>query len=128
MKVLVFILFSFIAISFAEDIGIEDRPTVTDSLLRAQQELFIGHEWGEEFLVQNRERLSNYLTIIEEQVIASFMRTYADISNISNETRRIMIEDYPEPSFCKDRIRNRWELQSRRFGRKMAECLSTAYG
>lgn len=128
MKTFVFFLFSLLAITIAEDIGIEDRPTITESLHQAQQELFWGHEFAEEFLVQNRERLSNYLIIIEEQIIASFMQSYADIKNIAIETRRIMTEDYPEPSFCKDRVRNRWELQTRRYGQKLSECLAVADG
>lgn len=126
MKKFVFLLISLFAISIAEDIGIEDRPTITNELHRAQEELFWGQEFGEEFLVQNRERLSNYIIIIEEQIVASFMDAYAAIKNTSIETRRIMTEEYPEPSFCKDRVRDRWELQTRRFGQKLSECLGTA--
>jgi hypothetical protein len=128
MKKCVIVLISLFAICFAEDIGVEDRPTITENLRRTQTELFWGHEFAEEFLVQNRERLSNYLIIIEEQIIGQFMNAYAEIKNVTLETRRIMEEDYAEPSFCKDRVRNRWELQVTRFGSKMSQCLSVADG
>lgn len=90
-----------------------------------QQELTIGHEFAELFLAQNRARLSGYLLGMEEEIIASFMDSYREIKVHGIEVREEM-DSYTEPSFCKDAVRNRWDLQVTRFGQKLAQCLSDA--
>lgn len=100
--------------------------TVSDDLMEAQNELTIGHEFGELFLVQNRQLLSDYLTTIETRVLASFMDAYASIKVRGIETRELM--DEYEQSFCKDNIRNRWELQVVRYGQKLSQCLGLTNG
>jgi hypothetical protein len=89
--------------------------------------LTIGHEFSELFLVQNRERLSSYLTEIELITLNTFMDAYAEIKRIGEETRRAMAE-YEEPSFCKDNVRARWELQVTRYGQKLSQCLGVTEG
>lgn len=105
-----------------------EHPTLDAALRQSQQELTWAHEFAEEFSVQNRQILSNALLMIEERILESFMNSYADIKIHAIETRRIMEEDYPEPSFCKNRVRERWELQVSRYGQKLGECLGVADG
>jgi hypothetical protein len=100
--------------------------TVTDELLAAQAELNIGHEFAEVFMIDNRARLSGYLTIIEERILDAFMVAYAEIKNIGISTREEM-EALTEPSFCKDAVRARWELQVTRYGQKLSQCLAQSH-
>lgn len=90
-----------------------------------QQELSIGHEFAELFLTQSRARLSGYLTGMEEEVLDSFMGAYREIKVHGIEVREQM-DAYDEPSFCKDAVRNRWDLQVTRFGQKLSQCLGDA--
>lgn len=124
MKVLV--IFSLIAAAFAQ-IDIE-HPTLDAALRQAQQELTWGHEFTELWLVENREMLSEQLIRIELRVIEDFMTAFTEIRTIADDTTRIMEEDYPEPSFCKNIVRERWDLQVVRFGTKMSQCLGIADG
>ena len=101
------------------------QSTVTDDLVAAQSELTIGHEFAELFLAQNRGRLSNYLKVMEEQILDSFMDAYATIKIASIETRELMAE-FTDPSTCKDNVRDRWELQVTRYGQKLSQCLNVA--
>lgn len=98
------------------------QTTVTEDLIEAQSELTIGHEFSELFLAQNRGRLSNYLKIMEEQILDSFMDAYATIKTASIVTRELMAE-FTDPSVCKDNVRDRWELQVTRYGQKLSQCL-----
>lgn len=117
-------LFTFVLL-FALAHG-QDR-TVTEDLVGAQGELTIGHEFAELFLVQNRQRLSDYLETIEEVALDEFLTAYATIKNRGIETREAM-EEFTEPSFCKDNIRARWELQVTRYGQKLSQCLGDTLG
>jgi hypothetical protein len=127
MKVLI-VISMLISLAICQIAPPERPPTMTNKLHDAQEELFIGHEFAEEFLVQNRRLLSDYLERIEVRVIDDFMDAYAAIKNIALETRRIMEEDYAEPSFCKDIVRNRWNLQVTRYGTRLSKCLAVADG
>lgn len=82
----------------------------------------MGHELAELFLVQNRARLSDYLERIEEIALDGFMGAYREIKIMGIETREAM-DAFEEPSFCKDAVRNRWELQVTRFGINLSSCL-----
>jgi hypothetical protein len=55
------------------------------------------------------------------------MGAYAQIKNRAIATRAEM-ESFTEPSFCKDNVRARWELQVTRFGQKLSQCLGVTYG
>lgn len=114
-----------VVLLFALAYGQQSR-TVTQDLEEAQEELRIGHEFAELFLVQNRGRLSNYLESIELHILDSFLTAYAEIKNIGIETREVM--DEYEQSFCKDAIRRRWDLQVTRYGQKMSQCLGLTNG
>jgi len=120
MKVLA--IFALFALASCQD----ERPTVTEDLLRAQAQLTIGHEFAELFLVQNRYRLSNYLEEIEHLVLNEFMDGYTAIKTTGIETREAM-EEFTEPSFCKDAVRARWELQVTRYGQKLSQCLRVTH-
>lgn len=120
MKLHIALLFFFLAIC-------QGQRTVTEDLVDAQNELTIGHELSELILVQNRNRLSDYLANIETQVLDSFMDAYATIKNIGIETRDAMNE-FTEPSICKDTVRARWELQVTRYGHRLSECLGITNG
>lgn len=104
----------------------QQLPTVTEDLLAAQAELTIGHEFSEIFLVQNRQRLSDYLERIEIIALNEFMDAYADIKNTGIATREAM-EEFTEPSFCFDAIRARWELQVTRYGSRLSQCLGVTH-
>lgn len=127
MKVLI-VISLMVSLAMCQIAPPERPPTMTNKLHDAQEELLWGHEFAEEFILQNRQLLSDYLERIEVRVIADFMDAYAAIKNIALDTRRIMNETYPEPSFCKDLVRNRWELQVRRYGQKLSTCLGVADG
>lgn len=101
--------------------------TVAEDLVAAQRELTIGHEFAELFLVQNRGRLSYYLTEMELQILHAFLTAYEDIKITGIETRETM-DSYVEPSECKDNIRARWELQVTRYGQKLSQCLGLSDG
>lgn len=101
--------------------------TVAEDLIAAQRELTIGHEFAELFLVQNRGRLSYYLTEMELQILNAFLIAYEDIKITGIETRETM-DSYVEPSECKDNIRARWELQVTRYGQKLSQCLGLSDG
>lgn len=122
-------------------------PTVTEELLQAQNELTIGHEFSEIFLVQNREILSDYLMRIETIALDQFMGAYAVIKNRGIATREEM-DQFEEPSFCKDAgifksvnfyslmfklyhknflVRARWELQVTRYGQRLSQCLGVTH-
>lgn len=117
MKLLLVTLISIMA-------GCQGQLTVTRDLHEAQDELTVGHEFGEIFLVDNRARLSSYLERIETFTLNAFMDAYAEIRNIGDETTAEM-DAFEEPSFCKDAIRARWRLQVTRYGQKLAQCLQT---
>lgn len=72
--------------------------------------------------MQNRARLSDYLTQIEEITLDGFMEAYREIKITSLETREAM-DAFEEPSFCKDAVRNRWDLQVTRYGIQLSGCL-----
>lgn len=97
--------------------------TVTEDLLAAQADLTIGHEFSEEYLVQNREILSNYLSGMELEILDAFMTAYEEIKLVSIDTRAQM-DEFVEPSVCKDNVRARWELQVTRFGQRLSKCLA----
>ncbi|CRK96221.1 CLUMA_CG009648, isoform A [Clunio marinus] len=102
------------------------RPSVTEDLIRAQQELTISHGWSEIFLVDNRQILSDYIARIETVALDEFMGAYAAIKNTGIDTRAAM-EEF-ETSFCADRVRERWELQVTRYGQRLSQCLGSTYG
>lgn len=107
--------------------GLAHCQTVTEDLVAAQNDLTIGHEFGELFLVQNREILSNYLAIIEQTALDHFMGAYASIKNLSLETREAMAE-FTEPALCTNHVRARYELQVTRFGQRLSQCLGETNG
>lgn len=114
MKVLAIFLLLALAYSQAQ--------TVTEDLLAAQRELTIGHEFAEVYVIQNRVLLSDYLARIEVFVLDHFMKAYAQIKITGLATREEM-ESFVEPSFCKDIVRARWELQMTRYGQRLSQCL-----
>lgn len=114
MKVLAVFLLLALAYSQAQ--------TVTEDLLAAQEELTISHEFAELYVIQSRLLLSDYLSRIEVFVIDHFMEAYAAIKITGLETREEM-ESFVEPSFCKDAVRARWELQLTRYGMRLSQCL-----
>lgn len=118
--------FFVIVLLFGLCYGQETRPnlTTTEDLLAAQAQLTIGHVFAEEFLMLSRQRLSDYLTRIEEYVLNEFLNGYAALRTIGDETTALM-DSIVEPSFCADTIRERWALQVRRYGQRLSRCLST---
>lgn len=101
--------------------------TVTDDLLSAQRELTIGHEFAELFLVQNRGRLSNYLMMMELEILDSFLNAYSAIEITAIETKEEM-EGFTEPSTCKDAVIARWERLMTRYGMRLSQCLGRSDG
>src|SRR5690349_20361148 len=113
MKGLVFLL--CVALASAQ------TTTVTEELVAAQAELTIGHEFAELYLVQNRRRLSDYLELMEEEILDSFLTAYAAIKDNAIETRGEMAGF--AASTCTDGVRARYELQVSRFGQRLSQCL-----
>jgi len=58
------------------------RETSTEALLRAQNELSIGHEFVEILLQVNRNIISSYIDIVSVSLLDSFMDTYSEVHNI----------------------------------------------
>ena len=104
----------------------QQQRTVTQDLQDAQSDLTVGHEWAEIFLVDNRQRLSDYLTAIEQGILDSFLIAYAGIKNVAIETRE-EISNIPSTP-CTDNVRERYELQVSRYGQKLSQCLGVSNG
>lgn len=118
MKLIVGIFLGLFAVAIAQE------RTVTQDLLDAQRELSLGHRFFETLLHSSRGSLSNYIHRIEREVVNGFLDNYAIIKNVAIETNQIM-DDF-ESSVCKDRIRTRWDLQVKRYGSKLSQCLVDA--
>jgi hypothetical protein len=118
----IFVIFALFALANCQTAN----QTVTDELMAAQAELSISHEFAELLMLQNRERLSNYLEQIEQFTLDTFLTAYGQVKTVGIDTRRQM-DEFEEPSFCKDRIRARWELQVTRYGQKLSQCLATTH-
>lgn len=118
--------FLLVALIFTLGYCQETRPdlSVTDDLLAAQEQLTIGHEFSEVFLVENRQRLSDYVERIERFALDHFLNSYAEIRGIADETEELM-NAFVEPSVCKDTIRARWALQVARYGQMISRCLAS---
>lgn len=57
----------------------EDHIDTTEDLLQAQNELTMGHEFTEIMLQVNRNIISSYIEIVQEQLIDSFMDSYSEL-------------------------------------------------
>jgi hypothetical protein len=64
---------------FLKVFGQEDHVNTTEDLLEAQAELSVGHEFSETMLQVNRNIISSYIELVEQQLIDSFMDTYSEI-------------------------------------------------
>lgn len=63
---------------------------------------------------------------MEEEILDTFMEAYREIKVHGIEVREQM-DAYEEPSFCKDAVRNRWDLQVTRYGIRLSQCLADAF-
>lgn len=57
----------------------QEVPNTVEDLLEAQAELSVGHEFTETLLQVNRNVISSYIEIVEQQLIDSFMDSYSEI-------------------------------------------------
>lgn len=60
---------------------------------------------------------------IAEYILRKFIKFVKFSTTFLNSSETNEIMDNFEPSFCKDRIRRRWELQITRHGQRLSECL-----
>lgn len=97
------------------------NETTTDNLLKAQDELSLTHEFAEILLSTSRGQLSTSLSRMVGELIKSFMDNYGFMKEIADETNEIF--QNMESGFCADRFKNRWNLQSLRYGNRLSECL-----
>ncbi|CRL06291.1 CLUMA_CG019115, isoform A [Clunio marinus] len=113
----VLLWFAIIAMVTGDDV----TDTTTD-LLNAQRELTSAHERAESEYQINRNIISSYIAIVEQQLLDSFMDTYSEIHMLVDETTEIFNTEF-ESSPCIDTVRARWNLQVHRFGNRLSECL-----
>lgn len=99
-----------------------DRESTKDGLLRAQNELSIGHEFAELTLAINRNVITSYVAIVSSSVLDSFMDSYSEIKQIGDETT-IIFNEISAPNACHNRIIARWELQITRYGQRLSQCM-----
>ena len=53
--------------------------TTTEALVKAQDELSVGHQFTELQMVVDRNIISSYIHIVNELVVDSFMDTYSEM-------------------------------------------------
>lgn len=83
--------------------------TVTDELLRAQNELSITHEFSELQTYINRNIVTSYIEMMNEVLIESFMNTHREMITIENSVRDVL--DGKPQNDCVNRVRLRFDLQ-----------------
>lgn len=103
----------------------QDVPETTESLLRAHQDLRLGHEFFEMNIIQSRDQLSTFVNRDSREFINSHMDTYASIKAIAlNTTAEIdAIAENSENEECINAIRSRWNIQIQRYGLRLSRCL-----
>lgn len=101
------------------------NETATDNLLKAQDELSLTHEFAEFLLSSSRDQLSASINRMIGELIQSFLTSYGTMKEIADETN-VFFENM-ESGFCAQRFRNRWNLQSLRFGNRLSECLLVSH-
>lgn len=138
------LLISFVLALFLSVFSI-DASNVTERLLASQEDLTLSHSFFEKALAENRADVSKYIFEINRAVLDSHMETYEIIKNLAIATRRetdsIAVNERNEK--CLKNVRNRWNLQVKRFellvtlnlfsyfsicsfGVKLSGCLTTA--
>jgi hypothetical protein len=94
-------------------------------LLRAQRELTIAHEFSEKQSYIDRNIVASYIELMNEQLIRSFMETYEELDDIEDDVEDIL--DEKPNSDCVNNVRNRFELQSKRHGQFLANCMRNSH-
>lgn len=122
MKAAIILCLTLALTAFGQDEPI--NQTVED-LLRAQGELTIAHEYAELQLQINRNIISSYIEIVSQQLLDSFMDSYGEIHNQSDETREALLSLEQTP--CVVNVLQRWDLQVIRHGQRLSECLRNSY-
>ncbi|XP_070503617.1 uncharacterized protein [Chironomus tepperi] len=104
---------------------IESLDTVTNELLRAQNELSIAHNFSELQSYIDRNIIASYIELMNEQLIKSFMDTYEQMDDIEDEVEDIL--DEKPNSECVENARLRFELQVKRHGSFLANCMRSSH-
>lgn len=115
--------FIFLTI-FIAIISAISAETVTEELLRAQDELNHSNLFVEHYLFRHRDAVTTLLAQLQLFSKDIFMDTYTEIKHLARDTEHIIREN--EPSACRDRIERRFDLQVMRFGQRLSGCLAVA--
>lgn len=121
MKFLIALVFVFGAVFCQSD------ETVTEGLLRSQEDLILGHTFFDINVIMSRETLSSFIYRDTRAFADSHLDAYAEIKQITIETREELdgIETTPETETCVASAITRWEIQIQRFGHRLSDCLKT---
>ncbi|KAG5674130.1 hypothetical protein PVAND_004115 [Polypedilum vanderplanki] len=101
---------------------LQDLDSVVNELTEAQRELSITHEFSERQIYMNRNVMSMYIELMNEEVINSFMDSYTEMATLTDELQ-LELDGMQQNNFCIDRIRNRFALQVLRYGTFLSRCI-----
>lgn len=120
MKIVLSFLFALVAVK-AQD-------TATDTLLRQQEDLTLGHRFFEEQIMLSRNTLSTYMYGDSRALIKSHIDAIASIRDIEDLTNQLLdaITVTQDNEECLEVVRNRWLLQLSRFGHRLAMCMDVS--
>lgn len=99
--------------------------TVTSELLQAQRELSIAHEFSEKQYYIDRNIVASYIELMNEQLIKSFMDAYEELDDIEDDVEDVL-DDKPN-SDCVNNVRLRFELQAKRHGSFLGNCMRKSH-
>jgi predicted thioredoxin/glutaredoxin len=95
-------------------------------LAEAQGELSITHGFSERQIYMNRNIMSMYIELMNEQLIHGFMDSYAQMATLADELQ-IELDTLEQNNNCVDRIRNRFALQIQRYGTFLSGCIRQSH-
>lgn len=104
---------------------LQSLDTVTSELLQAQNELSVAHEFSELQSYIHRNIIASYIELMNEQLIESFMDTYKQMDDIEDDVEDIL--DEKPNSDCVNTVRLRFELQVKRHGSFLANCMRASH-
>lgn len=107
MKFILLTLACFFGQAFGQGVS------VTDDLLRSQEDLSLSHEFFEVSLFLNRDETSAYMYRIQREVIKSHLNSYEFIKTTALDALEEIeaVERTELNEECLDDLLNRWRLQ-----------------
>ena len=118
---------NFIGILFIL-VAVNGQDKVTDTLIRQQEDLTLGHRFFEMNIIQSRDELSDAIYADSYYLIKSHLDAVATIRQIETITNMVFdqIVVTPETEFCIAAAKRRWDLQVHRFGHQLSGCIDVS--